>query len=421
MRKQVIPGSFSLMKKMNISLILNTIREKGCVSRAEIAKITGLTPATVTNITAELIKYKLILEAERGQSNGGRKPVMLRINSQGYYVIGIYIGSKGVEIIVANLNSDIIYSDNLNIDSSIPSEVILDGIKKKISRWMNINKGKQILGIGVGIHGLVQSRDGISIYGPNLGWENVPVKDTLESALKVPVFIDNDVRTMTLGESWFGLAKDITNFIFIYVGYGIGGSIVIDNQLYRGISEGAGEIGHTTIECNGPKCSCGNYGCLQALASEKAMVDEVKKLLSDGKKSVIKSWVNDDLCRISPEIVFEAAIKNDDLALTVIKEKARYLGVGIANLINTFNPSLVIINGQITKLGDTIMDCIQQEVNKRSMKYLQNSTNITFSFLGQDAVLKGTVALVLGETFNNPELVYSSKQFKKDCENNKKI
>jgi glucokinase-like ROK family protein len=400
------------MKKMNTSLILNTIREKGPVSRAEIAKITGLTPATVTNITAELIKCHLILEAERGESSGGRKPVMLRINSNGYYVIGVYIGSKAVEIIVANLNSDSIYSDGLEIDSSIPNEVVLDKIVQKISTWMKANKDKKILGVGVGVHGLVKSREGISIYAPNLGWENVPVKDILESELNVPVFVDNDVRTMTLGESWFGIAKDISNFVFIYVGYGIGGSVVIDNQLYRGITEGAGEIGHTTIEVNGPRCSCGNFGCLQALASEQAIVNRVKEILSNGEKSIINEWVGGNLCRISPEIIFEAALNNDNVALRVVKEKAACLGIGVANLINTFNPSMVIINGRIIKLGKIIMECIQKEVGRRSMKYLQDSTKITFSSLSQNAVLKGAVALVLSETFENPEIVYSSYKTK---------
>lgn len=408
MEKQIVTGSFSLIKKMNTSLILNTIREQGPISRAEIARLTKLTPATVTNITSELIKYRLILEAERGESSGGRKPVMLRINSNGYYVIGIYIGSKGVEIIAANLNADIIYSDKINIDSSIPSSDVLKQIKNKIKRWMQENTNKKILGIGIGAHGLVKSREGVSIYAPNLGWENVPIKDELEKELNIPVFLDNDVRTMTLGENWFGVAKDVSNFIFVYVGYGIGGSIVIDNQLYRGINEGAGEIGHTTIERNGPKCSCGNYGCLQALASEQAIVNRVKELLQQGKKSSIVECVGGDLCRISPEIVIEAALNHDYLALEVIKEKARYLGIGVANLINTINPSLVIINGRIIKLGDIVMDCIRQEVEKRSMKYLQYSTDITFSRLHEKAVLKGAVALVLCETFNDPEIAYAS-------------
>ncbi|WHH56871.1 ROK family transcriptional regulator [Petroclostridium sp. X23] len=408
MGKQLVPGSFSLMKKMNTSLILNTVREKGPVSRAEIAKMTGLTPATVTNITAELISYNLILEAERGESSGGRKPVMLRINSNGYCVVGVYIGSKGVKIIVANLNSEPIYQESLIIDGIVESDIVLKNITEIVSNWMSRNKDKKILGMGVGVHGLVKSREGISIYAPNLGWENVPVKQILEDALDIPVFVDNDVRTMTLGESWFGRAKNISNFVFIYVGYGIGGSIVIDNQLYRGASEGAGEVGHTTIDMNGPKCSCGNCGCLQTMASEQAMMRKIKDVLENGEATIISDWISGDLCSISPEIIYKAALHNDPVALRVIKETAVYLGVAVANLINTFNPSLVIINGRIAALGETVMKCIQEEVGWRSMKYLQSSTNIIFSTLNQSAVLKGTVALVMSEIFEDPHILYSS-------------
>ncbi|MGE4283301.1 MAG: ROK family protein [Clostridia bacterium] len=406
MSKQIVPGSFSLMKKMNTSLILNTIREKGPVSRAKVAKITGLTPATITNITFELINYNLVLEAERGESSGGRKPVMLRINSNGYYVIGIYIGSKGVKIIAANLNSEPIYCDDINITGNVSSDSILDGIKQKINKWRKNNKDKKILGVGIGVHGLVNSKEGVSIYAPNLGWENVAIKENLEKELGIPVFVDNDVRTMTLGESWFGRAKNVSDFVFIYVGYGIGGSIVIDNQLYRGASEGAGEVGHTTIDIHGPKCSCGNYGCLQALASEQAMINDIKQTLAKNQKTIISDWIRGDLSNISPEIIYKAALSGDEAALKLVKEKAMYLGVAIANIINTFNPSLVIINGKIAVLDKIVMDCIKEEVSWRSMKYLQSSTNIIFSTLNQNAVLKGTVALVMSEIFENPGLIY---------------
>ena len=391
---------------MNTSLILNTIRERGPISRAEIAKLTKLTPATVTNITSELIKYRLILEAERGVSSGGRKPVMLRINANGYHVIGIYIGSKGVEIIASNLNANMLYVKNIPITDTIDSYKLLEEIKVAVRSWIQKNKKKKVLGIGIGVHGLVKSREGISIYAPNLGWENVPIKQELEKALNLPVFVDNDVRTMTLGENWFGVARNVSNFIFIYVGYGIGGSIVINNQLYRGITEGAGEIGHTTVEKDGPLCSCGNTGCLQALASEYAMVVRAKELLAEGGKSIMREWVEGDLCHISSEIIIRAAKQEDELALSIIREKAHYLGIGIANLINTINPAMVIINGEIVKLKEAVMYCIRTEVSKRSMKYLQNATNITFSSLQRKAVLKGSVALVLSETFNNPNQAY---------------
>jgi len=388
MEKQVVPGSFSLIKKINTSLILNTIREKGTISRAEIAKLTGLTPATVTNITGELIRHNLILEAERGESSGGRKPVMLKINSDGYYVIGVNISSNEAELIVANLNADIIFSDGFAIARHVSPNAVLDKIVNKLRKWISVNKEKKILGLGVGVHGLVNSQEGISIFAPNLGWENVPIKKILEDELHMPVFLDNDVRTMTLGENWFGAAQNISNFIFVYVGYGIGGSIVIDNQLYKGITEGAGEIGHTTIDLNGPQCSCGNYGCLQVMASEQGLINMAEEMMGFHKNP-------------TPEFIYGLAAQNDSIAVQLVKKQAKYLGIGIANLINTFNPKLIVINGRLTNLEKLVMEEIRSVVERRSMKYLQESCNIIFSRLGEKAILKGTVALVLSETFNN--------------------
>jgi glucokinase-like ROK family protein len=404
---KILTGSFSLIKKMNTSVILNTIREHNSISRADIARLTKLTPATVTNITSELLQHQIILEAERGESSGGRKPVMLRINTDGYYVVGVYIGSKVVEVVIANLNSDFIFEKKINNSADLTHKDILKNIVEIIQEWRKNNNSEKVLGIGVGVHGLVQTEKGIAVYAPNLGWENVPIKDYFEENLNIPVFIDNDVRTMTLGESWFGVAKDINNFILIYIGYGVGGSIVVDNHLFRGMNEGAGEIGHMTIDPKGPKCSCGNTGCLQTLISENAIVQEMKRLITEGHYSSIKDLVGDEICRISPEIVYEAAINNDNLALTVIKEQSKYLGIAIANLINTINPSMIIISGKITRLGDIVMNVVMDEVRNRSLKYLQHSTKIIYSTLNRKAVLKGAVSLVLNETFSNPDFIFT--------------
>jgi len=172
------------------------------------------------------------------------------------------------------------------------------------------------------------------------------------------------------------------------VGYGIGGSIVIDNQLYKGITEGAGEIGHTTIDLNGPQCSCGNYGCLQVMASEQGLINMAEEMMGFHKNP-------------TPEFIYGLAAQNDSIAVQLVKKQAKYLGIGIANLINTFNPKLIVINGRLTNLEKLVMEEIRSVVERRSMKYLQESCNIIFSRLGEKAILKGTVALVLSETFNN--------------------
>ena len=386
-------GSFSLIKELNTSVILNTIRDNKSISRAEIAKITGLTPATVTNITGELILKHLIVETTLGKSSGGRKPVMLELNTKGFNTVGVFIGSKYIDISISDLGANIIDTTFSEINDSMTSEEVIakviGGIKKVMKK-----ANKKILGIGVGVHGLVRSKEGVSVLAPNLGWENVRINDLLESEFKLPVFVDNDVKTMTLGEKWFGAGRDADDFVMLYTGYGIGASLVTNGQIYRGALNYACEIGHTTIEAEGPLCSCGNRGCFQMLASEFALLQQIKengydKKYFDGEKIDVE------------EVIDKALAGNEDL-MALLKKQAYYIGVGLANIINTFNPSMIILNGFIIKTGGILMPEILKQVQLRSLKYMQSEVNIIFSPLGRDAVFKGAVSLVLSGIFENP-------------------
>lgn len=381
MKKHTV-GSFSLIKRMNTNLIINTIRDKGFVSRTEIAKITGLTPATVTNITAQLIEQRLICEARRGLSSGGRKPVLLHLNENAHSIVGIYIGSTHIEIILSNLGAKIIKRELLPIDSSRdPYDILNDAANIVLDI---VDPKTPVMGVGIGVHGIVDPEKGVSIFAPNLGWHDVKIKGFFEGKLPVPVFVDNDVRLMSLGENQFGIARRESNFVFLYIGFGIGGSIVIDDAIYKGSAYASGEIGHTTIIPDGPLCSCGNRGCLEGLASEAAMLNCIRDSLPpDG------------------DIEYIIKNKNEEPFRSLLQDEARYLGIGIANLINTLNPSLVVINGRITQLGGEFMEAIQETVRERSMIYREYKTRILYSGMGRDAALLGSVALVLKEVFEN--------------------
>jgi len=380
-------GSFSLMKRMNTALILKTIRDAGEISRAQVAKETGLTPATVTNLTAELMKSKLITESKRGSSTGGRKPVLLTINNTHHYLASVYIGSKTVEVMISNFNADVLHCAASPITNSFDGAV--EFIKKQVESFPGHEK---IMGVGVGLHGLVDSKTGEWIFAPNLGLEHIDVRERLEEALGVPVYAENDVRLMTLGEMWFGTAQNVQDFVMMYVGYGIGAAMVTGGSLYRGVTDGGGEIGHTVIDMDGPECSCGNHGCLQALAGEQALLERMKKYLPS-EKSVLSGGS-------SAKDIVNAAIAGDNLAKKLMAEQAKYLGCGIANLTNLFNPKLVVINSNIPQLEKAIFSSLCEEAKKRTMKYL--AAPIRFSELGDTAVLKGGIALVLDHIYDDP-------------------
>jgi len=402
-------SKFSSIKKLNTKNILNIIRKKGPISRSEIAELTDLTPATISNITSELIDKRLIVEAECGDSSGGRKPIMLRIRTDYYRVVGIYIGSKKIKIIASDLMANTKYKKEFDYDTEevTPERIkeILDaeirGIVKKYQA-----KGKKVVGIGIGIHGLVDPLRGVSVFAPNLHWKNVNIREEFEKELGIPVFVDNNTRTMGLGENWFGTGKNVSSFFCLNVEYGVGGSLFIDDKAFCGASFGAGEIGHTTVDINGEACSCGNRGCLETVASVKALVKFAYEGYEENKGSAIFSGKEiTSIKDISPHDIFEAVKVGDVFAISLIRKIGKNLGIGIANVINMFNPELVIINGEIISTGEFLLESIVETVREKGFASSVNSTDIVLSKLGTVAYLKGAVVLATQHIFENPELI----------------
>ena len=247
-------GKSSVIKGINTKNILEIIRKKGPISRIEIAELTGLTPATITNITSELIDKNLIIEAESGDSSGGRKPIMLRIRCDYYRVIGVYLGSRKMRIITSDLMANIKYKKEIKYEKEkISPEYIEALLEEELTPLIKkySAKKKKVVGIGIGIHGLVDSNRGISLLAPNLGWKNVDIAGRMREKYNIPVFVDNNTRTMAMGEKWFGSGKNISSFFCLNIEYGVGGSLFIEDKLVAGSNFGAGEIGHTTIDVNG--------------------------------------------------------------------------------------------------------------------------------------------------------------------------
>ena len=264
-------GSFSNMKSTNVKLILNKIHQYRSISRAQIAEETGLTAATVTNLTAELIKSGIIIESVQGSSTGGRRPVMLEFNSAQYAICCAYISSKTLEFGVTDFDGNILYHNASGINKKMSSDDIVDIIYTEYNK--SIKKlGKKIISMGIGLHGTVDYAKGNWVFAPNLEWRNIPICKILSSKLEIPVFADNDVKLMAKGEMWYGVARNVSDFALIYVGEGVGGAAIINGELYRGVSNASGEIGHCTVDINGDECSCGNRGCLQTKTNKNAML-----------------------------------------------------------------------------------------------------------------------------------------------------
>lgn len=395
-------GSFQRMKSLNRSLILNTIREDGPISRADVAKQTNLTPPTVSNIVKELLDSKIVIEKNQGVSRGGRKPTMLTINAHHFYMIGLDIGPQNIKAILTDLNAHIIEAFQTDIPSNITKEGLLSLMKDSIHHILKKEHHAQesFIGIGVGMHGMVDVNRGVSLYAPILQLRDIPIKQSLEDEFKMVVKVENDARVMALGESWFGNGNGADSIVGVNVGRGIGAGIMMDGKLFHGEHFIAGEIGHMTIDINGPKCSCGNYGCLQALAAGPVIAARAAKEAAMGRETLLTQMSGSDLASISGELVSKAAREGDALSREVLAETGRYLGVGLTNLLHTVDPDRIIIGGGVSKAGDYILDHVKKAIEQRALTASAKHTEVRLSKLGEHATAIGAVSLLLVDLFS---------------------
>jgi transcriptional regulator of PTS gene len=383
---------------LNESLIVNTIRRRGPISRVDIAKLTGLTAPTVTNISGKLIEHGLIHEYMVGEYSGGRRPVLLKVHSEIANMIIVDIRSK--DMIGYLINGGLEIKEQICHDiQHLKEEKILALLESTIEQCYSSENGKLALAIGIIVRGPVMSKEGLSLFSPSAGWRNVPLKYLVEKQFQLPVFVENDMRAMALGAYHYGPYRDIKNAVFLGVGGGIGSGIILNGELYRGLGDSAGEIGHTVVDVGGPLCSCGNYGCLEAMASESALVNITIKAINDGESSLVSEMVKGNMDAIRPKHIYDAAEVGDLLAIKMLQHVANYIGMGAANIINTFNPQLVLIGGGIVKGRVFIEETIMQVIKERALASCYSLARIEFSSEGRQDALKGIVDVVMEGIF----------------------
>ncbi len=391
------------MKSLNQSTVLNVIRLKEPISRAEIAKLTKLTPPTVSSLVSELIDQNLITEEQASSSKaGGRKPIMLRINYSAYYIIGVYAAAEVIRGIITTMDGKIMFDHRKDIHE-LPSKdefmKLIIEIIHFILHQSKINKDS-ILGIGFAMHGLVNPDKGTAIFSPHLHLTDLPLKETIEEEFNIPVTVENDVRALAIGESWFGQGQGIPDFICLSVGRGIGSGIFIHNEIYQSSFHTAGEIGHTIIDVNGPKCQCGNNGCLEAYASESAILQRIVYEESNNPDSLLVHWLTDDKKELTIKLVFEAAKAGDPFAISVLTDAGRYLGIAAANMITLLKPSKLIVEGTIFEEGYFILDPFKEMIKKYTFNSSHEVIDVVCSSLGKTGMVLGAITLVLQKIFN---------------------
>ena len=315
------------------------------------------------------------------------------------YIIGVDLG--GTNIVAGAMPEDgsreiAMRSEPTRADQG--ADAVVDRIARMIDTVIaetiaeTSAKREDFAGVGIGSPGPLDRERGIVIVTPNLGWKNFPLRDEVSKRVGLPASLDNDANCATLGEWWCGAAKGARHVIGITIGTGIGGGLILDGRLFHGASDVAGEIGHTTIDSTGRRCKCGNYGCLEAYASGPAIAERAREALEGGEPSILPKLVNDDLGRITAQLVYDAAKQDDDVARQVVRETANFLGAGVANLLNIFNPDVVVIAGGVTQAGAPLFEPLRAEVRRRAFRPAVEACKILPGTLRGSAGVVGAVA-----------------------------
>lgn len=375
------------IRDINKQIVLNYVRVRSPISRAEIARETSLQRSTVSSIVDDLQRDGLVEETGPGDSSGGRKPTLLKLRSGTPVAIGIDVTPTETTISLSDLLGKILEQERFPTSSDV--EYMDTLILQKVGGFIDSHPGVD-LGIGLSIPGIADAAGGKVLYVPYFKWSDWEIGSKIREQFGIQVVIDNDANAVALAELWFGSSeiRSIRNFIFVLVAEGIGTGIVIDGQVYRGEHGAAGEFGHMYVAADaGIACSCGRFDCWEAHASEKAIVNRYLKSAgeSNGKTTDI-------------EHVIRLAQNGERRAVEVLKESAKFLGIGISNLLIGFSPQAVVIGGKIAAAWDLIAEEIEV-LSERSVRHELSRAIIVPSSLGDEPTILGSISLVLAGKF----------------------
>jgi len=392
-------GDQEKVRKVNRSLILNTLRLHAPVSRAQVANITGLTRGTVSNIVNSLIEDGLVFEDQLQDSKVGRPSILLRLRPDGGAVIGVEIGVDFISVLLTNFVAEPLWETRVKTYPSQSQTDIIHQAEAYIEQALDIAKEQTLrpLGIGVGLPGLVNVRQGNLIMAPNLHWTNVPLRLMWNQRFRLPIYIDNEANLSTLGEYYFGVARNTDNFIYLSSDIGLGGGVMIDGRLFRGANGYGGEIGHIQRDLQGEKCACGRIGCWETLVGPRAVLRRVKHELNVKQDTQLLEACSGDLCNLTFEMIVQFALEGNAICRQAMEDVAVNLGVGIADLVNIFNPQMIVIGGAFIAGKDILYSIIEKTILSNALSPSVENLQIKFSERTAEACVLGAVAVVLDD------------------------
>jgi len=375
-------GDQALIKRINTAIVLECILRGAPLSRAQISEQSGLNKATVSSLVQDLIDGSLVRETGIGQSSGGRKPVMLEFVADCGFAIGVDLGVNYIRGALTDLRGNIVAERTSSLTDAEPGATIgklSDFIAAFVSEAPSSPYG--IVGIGVGVPGIVDENGSI-LFAPNLKWRDVPLQRILSERFGLPVLIDNEANAGALGEQKYGAGRNVNNLVYVSVNIGIGTGLILHKTLYKGTSGFSGEMGHLSIEAHGKECSCGNRGCWEMYASERALLEKAAPL---GFHTL--------------EQLLEAAVNGRRDVIELFANTGDYLGVGIANIVNVFNPDAVIIGSRMSQARLWLEGAARQAVVQRALGFHLRKVQLLFAELGERSSMLGAAEMAISGFF----------------------
>jgi len=393
-----------LIRKFNTAVILDILRRFAPLSRAELAAHTGLNRSTVSIIVNTLIEEGSVHEAELQSPKIGRPGMLLVLNNKGGFAIGVEIGVNFISVILTDFTANILWRQRVCTDLLEDQILIIDRASELTQKAVEVGTEENLrpLGIGVGVPGLVDTARGRLIFAPNLRWNNVPLRLMWSQRFDLPIFVENEANAAALGEYYFGVARGVDNFVYLSAGIGLGGGVMIDGKLFRGSRGYAGEVGHMTVDPEGDLCGCGKRGCWETKVGARALICGVQNTLANDTHSLIYDLVGGDLTQITTDVVVEAARSGDSVSIKALENVGKYLGIGVVNLINIFNPELIVLGGALSLANEFLLSAIENTVCESALKPSCEGIQFAASAHGEDACVMGAVALVLDDILREP-------------------
>ena len=392
------------VRRSNRATIFRAIRAIGPIARIDLARQTSLNAGTVTNIVDELLDAGLIGETGQRISRVGRRPVFLEVNPTARYAIGIDIARDAISGAVVDLTGHQHCRLHETAGPWLTGETVLAATCHVLERLLadfSEDRRGALVGIGIGAVGPLSLRSGRFLAPPSFGsWQDLDLLPHIQSRFGLPTFVDNNGNTSALAELWFGAGQGIDNFVFLSLGTGVGGGLVLDGELYRGEHDVAGELGHLSIDANGPRCACGNSGCLEMYVSVPRVLASARAALATGEPSAIRERTRPGE-ELTLAAIIAAARAGDPLAGRVLADATRALAAGLVTIINSFDPRLVLLGRELASAGELLLAPVREEVQRRVFPALRDTVRIEATTLS-DAPTIGAATLALQGFFAAP-------------------